>query len=325
MSRLLIYGATGYVGRMAAEHAQSLGLDFIIAGRNPDTLSLLSGQLNTPYRVFAPDSVQSGSLEGVGVVLNLAGPFARTAEPLMLACMAAGVDYLDITAEINVYRLAEELDQTARQAGVMLLPGVGWDVVPTDCLAVHVARRVKNPRLLRMALQVAGSMSRGSASSVSEILGAGLLKRMDGRLVSTPNADMRYFDFGAGAVPCAPLSFGDLVTAWHSTGIPDIEMFVHVTGDAFPTGDLSNLPDGPTAVERKSHPARAVAEITGADGTVARSVIETVNGYTFTPLSAVNAAQRVLAGQRHPGFKTPARVFGADFAATIAGARIIDH
>ncbi|PMZ30543.1 hypothetical protein C1X25_36040, partial [Pseudomonas sp. GW247-3R2A] len=87
-------------------------------------------------------------------------PFVMTAEPLMRACIEAGVDYLDITAEINVYRLAERLGE---DAGVMLLPGVGWDVVPTDCLALHVARRVEHPQSLRIALQVAGSMSRGSA------------------------------------------------------------------------------------------------------------------------------------------------------------------
>jgi len=115
-----------------------------------------------------------------------------------------------------------------------------------------------------------------------------------------------------------------LVTAWHSTGIPNIAMFVHITGDAFPEGDLSLLPDGPNAQQREAHRARAVAEVTGADGSVARSVIETVNGYTYTPLAAVEAARRVLGGERNPGFETPARLFGVGFAKTIAGTTIID-
>lgn len=83
------------------------------------------------------------SLSGISVLVNFAGPFARTAEPLMRACIKAGIDYLDITAEINVYRLAETLGAEAAANQVMLLPGVGWDVVPTDSLAVHVAKRVK--------------------------------------------------------------------------------------------------------------------------------------------------------------------------------------
>lgn len=206
----------------------------------------------------------------------------------------------------------------------MLLPGVGWDVVPTDCLAMHVARRVQNPQSLKVALQVAGPMSRGSALSVGEIIGAGLLVRVDGQLIATPDAQPQFMDFGDGPVLCAPLSFGDLVTAWHSTGIPNIAMFVHISGDAFPEGDLSQLPDGPSLQQREAHRARAVAEVTGADGRVVRSVIETVNGYTYTPLAAVEAARRVLAGERQPGFATPGRVLGMGFAETIAGTTIID-
>lgn len=319
MKTLMIYGATGYTGRMAAEHAKALGLDLVIAGRNEARLASLAATLDVPYRVFAADA---GQLEGIDVLLNFAGPFAHTAEPLMRACIASGTDYLDITAEINVYRLAERLGSGAQ---VMLLPGVGWDVVPSDCLAMHVARRVQQPHTLRLALQVPGAMSRGSAMSVSEILGAGVMARINGELVATPDAALQSLDFGAGPVLCAPLSFGDLVTAWHSSAVPNIAMFVHITGVAFPEGDLSLLPDGPTQAQRDAHRARAVAEVTGADGSVARSVIETVNGYSYTPLAAVEAARRVLAGERRPGFQTPAKLFGVGFAQSIAGTRIIDY
>lgn len=325
MKTLMIYGATGYTGRMAAEHAKAQGLNVVIAGRNAERLASLAAQLDVPYRVFTADAHAAKSLDGISVLLNFAGPFAKTAEALMQACIQAGVDYLDITAEINVYRLAERLGAQAAEAGVMLLPGVGWDVVPTDCLAMHVARRVQNPQSLRVALQVAGSMSRGSAMSVSEIIGAGLLARVDGQLVATPDAQPRHFDFGEGPALCAPLSFGDLVTGWHSTGIANIAMFVHISGDAFPEGDLSLLPDGPSTEQREAHRARAVAEVTGADGSVARSMIETVNGYSYTPLAAVEAARRVLAGERRAGFETPARVFGMGFAETIAGTTITDY
>lgn len=324
MKTLMIYGATGYTGRMAAEHAKALGLDLVIAGRNATALAALAAQLDVTYRVFIADEHAAASLAGIDVLLNFAGPFVHTAQPLMRACIASGTDYLDITAEINVYRLAEQLGVDAREAGVMLLPGVGWDVVPTDSLAMHVARRVQQPHALNIALQVPGAMSRGSAMSVGEIIGAGVLARIDGHLVATPDAPPQHLDFGDGPVLCAPLSFGDLVTAWHSTGIANIAMFVHITGEAFPDGDLSLLPDGPSQAQRDAHRARAVAEVTGADGSVARSVIETVNGYSYTPLAAVEAARRALGGERCAGFTSPARLFGVGFAQTIAGTRIID-
>ncbi|MGA0530324.1 hypothetical protein [Hansschlegelia sp. KR7-227] len=173
----------------------------------------------------------------------------------MEACIALGAHYLDITAEFRVYELAEKLSDQAAAQGVMLLPGVGWDVAPSDCLVLHVAGKVREPVRLRVALQVAGTMSRGSAASAGEIVAVGLRVRTDGKIVSAPAAQPATFDFGDGPVDCAPLSFGDLVTAWRSTGIPNIEMFVHVAGMAFPEGDLSALPDGPTAEERAAHRA----------------------------------------------------------------------
>ncbi|MGY2397605.1 saccharopine dehydrogenase family protein [Pseudomonas sp. SDO5271_S396] len=319
MKTLMIYGATGYTGRMAAQHAKHLGLNLVLAGRNAERLASLAVELDAPCRVFTTDAAQ---LEGIDVLRNFAGPFAQTAGALMRACIANGTDYLDITAEINVYRLAEQL---GAEADVMLLPGVGWDVVPTDCLAMHVASRVQTPQSIKIALQVPGAMSRGSAMSVGEIIGAGVMARIEGELVATPDAQSQHLDFGDGLALCTPLSFGDLVTAWHSSAIPNISMFVHISGEAFPEGDLSLLPDGPTQAQRDAHRARAVAEVTGINGSVARSVIETVNGYSYTPLAAVEAARRVLDGERRSGFETPAKLFGVGFAQTIFGTQIIDY
>jgi short subunit dehydrogenase-like uncharacterized protein len=324
MKTLMIYGATGYTGRMAAQHAKAVGLDLILAGRSADRLAPLAAELELPFRVFGAEGVTADALDGISVLLNFAGPFAYTAEPLMRACIGTGVDYLDITAEINVYRLAESLNLEAAQAGVMLLPGVGWDVVPTDCLALHVAARVEQPQSLNVALQVAGPMSRGSASSVSEIIGAGVLARIEGELVAAPDQPPREFDFGAGPKLCVPLSFGDLVTGWRSTGIPNIAVYVHIPDAAFPEGDLSLLPEGPSEEQRLAHRALAVAEVVDADCSVARSVIETVNGYTYTPLAAVEAARRVLSGERRAGFETPAHLLGVGFAETVAGTTITD-
>jgi short subunit dehydrogenase-like uncharacterized protein len=195
MNKLLIYGATGYTGKMVARQAKMAGLDFVVAGRDTKKLDALASELGVTYRSFELEGLTASlrALISIDAVLNCAGPFVRTAEPLMRACIASGIHYLDITAEINVYRLAERLADDAARADVMLMPGVGWDVVPTDCLAVQVASRVENPVSLRIALQVAGSMSRGSAISAGEIIGAGLMKRREKEYSSLRQTQRQHF------------------------------------------------------------------------------------------------------------------------------------
>jgi short subunit dehydrogenase-like uncharacterized protein len=326
MKKLMIYGATGYTGRMAAQHAKAAGLPLIIAGRTVEPLSDLASQLGADYRVFGleEDKAIDKALSDVSVLLNCAGPYMRTAGPLMRAAIRNGTHYLDIAAELDSYRLAEQLDAEAKTAGVMLLPGSGGSVAMLGCLAGHTAGRVENPQRVAVALHVSGSMSRGSAISASENVATETLVLKNGELISRSTSDLGSFDFGTGAVPCFPVTLPDLITIGRTTGIPDVEAFVHVSGNAFPQGDLSTLPDGPTADEREANRYQAVAEVTGADGAIVRSVLDTVNGYTFTSMAAAEAARRALAGKALPGFQTPAGLFGNGFAETIADTRIVD-
>jgi short subunit dehydrogenase-like uncharacterized protein len=326
MPTLMIYGATGYTGRMAAEHAAAAGLDLVLGGRNHTRLATLAHELQATHRTFDldNDNAVDTALSDITVVLNCAGPFMRTAAPLMKAAIRTHTHYLDVAAELDSYQLAEELDSTARDAGVMLLPGSGGSVAMLGCLAGHAAQRVNNPQHVHIALHVAGSMSRGSAVSASENLTTDCLQRLGGQLIARSPDDSRDFDFGCGPRTCSATTLPDLVTIWRDTAIPNIETFVYVSGDAFPQGDLAALPEGPSAEQRTANRYHASVEVTGADGTVARSVLDTVNGYTFTPLAAAEAARRVLRGEHHPGFHTPAALFGTSFAETIADTRITD-
>ncbi|MGI4748482.1 MAG: saccharopine dehydrogenase family protein [Janthinobacterium lividum] len=322
MTKLMIYGASGYTGRMATEHAKAAGLDLVLAGRSEAPLAALG----SAYRVFQVDdhAASDKALSDVSVLLNCAGPFMRTAKPLMEAAIRSGVHYLDIAAELDSYRLAKALDMEVRAAGVMLLPGSGGSVVMLGCLAGHAVERVADPRKISIALLVSGSMSRGSAISATENLTTECLKRVDGTLVVSKPEEVRDFDFGNGLGSCFALTLPDLITIWENTHIPDIETFVRVSGDAFPTGDLSGMPDGPTPAQRDANRYRATVEVTGDDGRIARSVLDTVNGYSFTPLAAAEAARRVLGGEVRVGFQTPAGLFGNGFAETIADTRITD-
>jgi short subunit dehydrogenase-like uncharacterized protein len=328
MNRLMIYGATGYTGRMATANAKAAGIDVILAGRPQDEekLATLAAEMDAEYRLFAVDDVpaRERALTGVAVLLNCAGPFMRTAEPLMQACLATGTHYLDIAAELDSYRLAERYDEDAQAAGVMLLPGSGGSVAMLGCLAGHAAKRVANPSKLSIALHVAGGFSRGSAVSASENVTTETLHRVDGELVSRAADELRAFDFGNGPATSFPVSLPELITIWRATHIPNIETYVHVTDGAFPEADLAAMPDGPTLEQREANRYHAAVEVTGEDGTVVRSILDTVNGYTFTTLAAAEAARRVIAGEARAGFQTPAGLFGDGFAETIADTMIID-
>jgi short subunit dehydrogenase-like uncharacterized protein len=322
----MIYGATGYTGRMTAQHAAAAGLAPILGGRDSARLAKLADELGVAFRAFDLDdsTAVDEAITGVAVLVNCAGPYMHTAAPLMTAAIRSGAHYLDIAAELDSYRLAEALDEQAQAAGVMLLPGSGGSVAMLGCLAGHSGERVANPRRIRIALHVSGSMSRGSAVSATENLTTECLMRTDGKLTARSPDDVLEFDFGGGYVTCIPATLPDLVTIWRATNVPNIETYVHVSGDAFPQGDLSALPDGPTENQRRTNRYQAAVAVEDADGAIVRSVLDTVNCYTFTPMAAAEAARRVLSGEHRPGFHTPATLFGNGFAETIADTTIRD-
>lgn len=330
MPTLMIYGATGYTGRLASEHAKYLALDVILAGRSEDTLRSVAQGLSLPYRAFSienPTQLET-SLKGVGVLLNCAGPYYRTAKPLIAQCLHDGVHYLDVSAELDSYRICMENDEAAKRANITLMPGCGGSVSMLGCLAGHLIDKAKcDPLRIDIALRIAGSMSRGSIVSAVENLTTQCLERVDGAILEKRNQESKDFDFadGKGAVSCFPVTLPDLFTIWASTGTRNIGTFVHqASGTGFPTENIESLPTGPTAEEREASPYHASATLVSRDGTVTRAALHIVNGYTFTPIAAVEAARRILEGEAKAGYQTPAGMFGKDFAKTIRGTTIED-
>ncbi|MCP2265505.1 saccharopine dehydrogenase family protein [Promicromonospora thailandica] len=321
--RLLIYGATGYTGRLVAARATDIGFDLTVAGRNLDRVGELADALGVEGRAFDVDDTAAvrEALKDVDCLLNVAGPFRHTARQLMDACIEAGVHYLDTTAEFDTFALAESRDDEAASAGIMIMSGTGWDVVPSDCLAVHTARRVSDPVRLTIALRVTGGFSRGSLASSAGIEDLGALVRRGGELTRLASAPSRTFDFGNGPEECVLAPMGDLITGRRSTGIADIEVFLG-TDQGFPDGD--DMAQGPSEQERAHGRYLAMAEVTGRDGQVARSLIDTPTGYTYTQLSSVEIARRVLAGQFSIGFQSPGSAYGPELATAIADTTIID-
>jgi len=135
--QLLIYGANGYTGKLIVQEAIDKGFKPIIAGRNSDAIEVLSKELDLPKRVFSLDEIATitHNLSDIYLVIHCAGPFSATAKPMMEACMLSNTHYTDITGEISVFELAQSFNQKAKDSNVVLCPGVGFDVIPTDCLA----------------------------------------------------------------------------------------------------------------------------------------------------------------------------------------------
>ncbi|RMD88225.1 MAG: saccharopine dehydrogenase, partial [Alphaproteobacteria bacterium] len=230
--RFLIYGATGYTGVLVAERAKALGMTPTLAGRNAEKTRALAERLGFLCRAFALDdrAALDDALGEVDVVLHIAGPFSATSKPMADACLRTGTHYLDITGEIAVFEALAARDAEAKEAGVMLLPGCGFDVVPSDCLAAHMKRRLPDASELDLAIMGLGKTSRGTAKTAIEGIAHGRLARRGGRIVDLERPLEKTFRFPDGERQGIAVSWGDVSTAWHSTGIPDITVFFEATG-----------------------------------------------------------------------------------------------
>jgi len=343
MPDFLIYGANGYTGALIVREAVARGRRPILAGRNAAALAALAGELGLEHRVFSLDS-PGGIAEGIRdtmAVLHCAGPFAHTSRPMADACLRARSHYLDITGEVAVFESLAARDAEAKAAGVMLLPGVGFDVVPSDCLAAHLKRRLPSATHLALGFSTLGKLSRGTATTMAENIHRGGLVRQNGVLKRVPAAwKTRVIDFGDGPIQAVTIPWGDVSTAYHSTGIPNIEVYtaapwgMRVTARAsrylgwllgsrpvqgLLKGRIRARPPGPTEQERARGKSFLWGEATDDSGRKVVSRLQGPEGYTLTVRAALAVVERVLAGEVRPGFQTPSRVYGADFVLGLEG------
>jgi len=341
---LLIYGANGYTGEMIARAAAARGLAPVLAGRSAGPIQALGRELGCASRVFGLDdpATVAAALAGSRVVLHCAGPFSATAAPMMAACLAARVHYTDITGEIEVFELAFRQDAAARQAGIIVCPGVGFDVVPTDCLALTLKQAMPDATHLALGFDSRSRMSRGTAATSIEGLGNGSKVRENGEIRRIPlGGRTRRIDFGAGEKLAAAIPWGDVSTAFRTTGIPNIEVYVPVSPRALANlrriGKLSWLlrlrsaqafmkwrirkgAPGPSIAEREKTPVFVWGEARNAAGGIVSARVRVPNGYTVTTDASVAIARRLLADGAPAGFTTPARLMGADFVTRLPGA-----
>jgi short subunit dehydrogenase-like uncharacterized protein len=344
----LIYGSYGYTGDLIARQAAARGLKPILGGRDPEKLKIQAGKLGLEYRVFSlqDSAAVLAAVEEVGAVLHCAGPFSLTSKPMAEGCIQARTHYLDITGEIAVFQMLSAQDARAKSAGVILLPGVGFDVVPSDCLAAHLKSRLPSAVKLALAFRSIAQPSRGTALTALEGLHQGGLIRRGGELKPVPAAwKTRQVDFGRGPVKVVSLPWGDVFTAYYSTGIPNIEVYMAVpsslrrlmvlsryTGWLLASTPIQELlarlvksqPVGPTEAQRKKGLSLLWGEVLDNAGNRRAARMQTPEGYQLSMLTALGAVQKVLSGQTPAGFQTPSLAFGADFILQFEGVSLQD-
>jgi short subunit dehydrogenase-like uncharacterized protein len=335
--RWLLYGAYGFTGQLIAEEATRRGMAPVVAGRRADAVQEVADRFDLDAAVFDLDSPDAlaRQLEGYDAVVLAAGPFSRTSAPVVQACLRSGAHYLDITGEVAVFEAVFRRDAEARERNVALLPGVGFDVVPTDCLAASLKAALPDATHLELAFAGLGSTSPGTAKTMVEGLPHGGALRREGRIVQVPPAyDVKEIPFRDKPRMAVTIPWGDVSTAYHSTGIPNIRVYMALPPQLIRGTKLMRpfrklLGAGPVQsalkawvernIEGPDAHTRAVAKaqvwglVRDDAGRTVEGTLVTPESYHLTALTAVEAVRRLLEEPRRKGALTPSLAFGADF------------
>ncbi|QHT69226.1 NAD(P)H-binding protein [Rhodocytophaga rosea] len=339
----LIYGAYGYTGELITRLAVEKGYRPLLGGRNEAKLKTLAEELRLPYQVFNLNEEEKvdQALQKVKAVLHCAGPFFKTSRLMVYACLRNKVHYLDITGEIEVFEWIATKDAQAKKAGIVLLPGAGFDVVPTDCLAAHLKTRLPEATYLELAFSGVSKMSKGTALTMIENMHAGGLIRQQGNLVKVPSGyKTKRIQFGNEEKLAVSIPWGDVSTAYYSTHIPNIIVYAatnlaniaaikasRYAGwllksdwlQKYLKQRVTEQVTGPDLQHRQQAQTYLWGQATDDKGQVCTTRLQTPEAYELTAHTAVLAAYLVSEGKITPGFKTPSLAFGADFILQIKG------
>lgn len=340
----LLYGANGYTGTLIAKYSAQYDLQPILAGRREDAVKPLADQLHLPYTIFdLTNTAQlTETLQQVKVVVHAAGPFAHTARQMIDACLQTGTHYLDINGDINVFEQIKKMDALAKEKNIMLLPGAGFDVVPTDCMALHLKNKLPDASHLKLAFaSINGGVSHGTAMTIVNKLGEGGAARENGVIVKKPLGEKgMWVNFGSTKLFVMSIPWGDIATAHFTTGIPYIESYTAIKPTVYRLLKLQKLfnwllrteavkniirkkikqrPAGPDDGMRSKAKSLIWGEASNASGKKVTDHFTCADGYTLTALSSLIIAKKILAGNFKPGYQTPASCYGEELIREIPG------
>jgi len=334
----VIYGAYGYTGKLITELSVKRGLEPLLCGRDLRKLVPVAEQYGLDFKVISLDQRPEliKILQDAELMLNCAGPFSQTARRVASVCIETQTHYLDITGEIEIFEWLASLNVRAEEQEILLLPGVGFDVVPSDCLASFLADQMPDATELELAFRAEGGMSPGTSKTMVMNINRGSAVRRDGRIKYVPGgAITEEIDFGQGPELCTSIPWGDISTAYYSTRIPNITVYTSVSRRSLNMMRLFNFfgsilgsrwfqklatnwidknVSGPSSKRLETGKNYLWGRVTNKSQTKIEAVMTTPQGYKLTALTAVLAVERVLSEiEPRIGFATPSMVFGKDF------------
>ncbi|MBT8142954.1 MAG: NAD(P)H-binding protein [Gammaproteobacteria bacterium] len=343
MKTIMIYGANGYSGELIAREAVKQGMKPVVAGRNKAAIESLASELHLPSQVFALDDVDvvASNLLDVDIVIHCAGPFSATSAPMLEACIMSQTHYTDITGEVSVFEHCHAQDARAKEAGIVVCPGVGFDVIPTDCVSAKLKELMPDASQLTLGFDSKSGFSKGTAKTSVEGLANGGGVRENGELKRVPLAyKTRTIDFGNGEKLATTIPWGDIATAYYSTGIPNIEVYIPsspgmikqmkranwirpLLGLGFVQNAMKKKIDKSLVPPSKETRDKAVTYVWGearnAAGEVKTVRLRTANGYTVTKDGGLHLAKKILESENLSGYKTPSMIGGSELVLELPG------
>lgn len=342
---IIIYGSYGYTGELITAIAAKTGRDILLSGRDEKKLRKQAEGFNLPFKSvdLSDEAALDDLLRSAELVLHCAGPFRHTWKPMIKGCIRNRCHYLDITGEIEVFEGIKSMNKMIEEAGIMAMPGTGFDVVPTDCLSLYLKKQLPDAEKLELAFMgLGGGVSHGTAQTMAENLGRGGAVRENGEIKSVPAAyQTKQVDFGKGEKLTVSIPWGDVSTANFTTGIENIIVYTAMKKKAVRMLKLSNLfgpllrlnfvkkrikkwitkkIDGPNKKTRESGISMIWGRVENSDGTSAEARLITPEGYRLTSLTAWLIANKICHGEFKIGYQTPAAVYGEDLILEIEGA-----
>ncbi len=335
-SKILLYGANGYSAKLILEKLIAKNVNPVLAGRNKDEISALAKKHQLAYRIFDLNDLENikNNLEDINTILNCAGPFSKTAKPLIDACLQNKRNYLDITGEVEIFKYAWSKNTVAIQNEITIMPGIGFDVVPTDCMAKLLTDEMQDAEKIQLAIAIKnGKISRGTFKSSLENISESVFFRENGEMKNIPfgekNLNINFVDFKSSATA---IPWADAYNAYFSTGIKNIEIylaipeiissnvkfFAKILSNEIFKNLLTKIIDafivGPDEVSRRKSLSYIWGRAVNKVGNEIEHVFVYPDGYEFTALAASVIAILILNGKGKAGTQTPALNFGNKFS-----------
>lgn len=333
--KILIYGATGYTGKLFANHLIKSGIQPILAGRSRK-VETLGKELDCSVRLFSTEDAGK-HLKDVDALVNLAGPFAKTQDGLIKGCIESHTHYLDIAGEVPEVKNAHQYDEQARKAGIVILPATGFGVVPTDIAARLACEQVEMPTHLTILYATRGGASRGTLKTVlKDIQKPGVCLR-NGKFEKAFPAEkaQQTMVFEKTVKGVYNPWRADLFTARHTTNVENIETYSEFP--AFVVSMMKGrltwlrnlilnklinfLPEGPNKKQLRKGKTYIKAIAVNDRNETGTVEVEGPEAYLFTIISIQQMLQLLFASKAESGFKTPAQ-FGTQWISEVEGVKI---